>query len=529
MKTPSCLNITPEEIEALIERLETQTLQKEDYPLLIELIKSLVWMNFNLKEKKLSIERLRSLFGIKTETAKRLFELAKEENPLTEEEPPSKPQKKKTHGHRSAQNYLEAKTIEIFHKTLTKGSHCPDCKKGKLYNLTPGSFLHITGSPLLEIEIYQTERLRCALCGKIFQATLPPEIAKSRANKTAKTIVTLMKYRGGVPFYRQEKLQEMMGTPLSASELWGMTRDVANDLLPLYALLCTQAAQGKIIHNDDTKARILSHIKERKAKKGTAEEEKRTGTFTTGILSILKNPDTQIALFFTGKNHAGENLNTLLDEREETLPPPIQQCDAGHNIPPDHQTKVACCMAHARRKFYELANDYTPIVLKIIGWFTQIFINDRQSPQDEKERLKYHQEKSGPIMEQIKSYGNKLIETKEIEPNSSMGKAIGYFNNHFEKLTLFLREPGVPLTNNDDERLLKRSVLNRKNAYFYRNENGAKIGDILMSTIETCALNKVNPWNYLLAIQEYQKQVQSHPEKWLPWNYQEQIEAMHPP
>lgn len=523
---PKCLNFSAEEIEGLISRLEKQALEKEDYPLLVELIKGLVWLNFSIKEKSLSISRLRALFGVKTETAKRLLELVDKESEKKEEAAEKKP--KKGNGHQSANSYLEAKVIYVAHQVLSKGAICPECKKGKLFNLKPGSFIHIVGNPFLDVEIYQTEKLRCSLCGKIFSASLPKGMgATTREDKTARAIVSLMKYRGGVPFYRQAQIQKLMGRPISVSQLWNMTNELTNDLLPIYAILCIKAAQGEILQNDDTKARILSIMEERKAKKAAGEEEKRRGTFTTGILSTL--PQAQIALFFTGRKHAGENLNDLLMEREKGAPPPIQQCDGGNNVPKDHETKLACCLAHARRKFYELSADYTPIVLKVIGWFAQIFANDKQGPQHPEELLKYHQEKSKPIMESLKTYCNNLIEKKEIEPNSSMGKAIGYLNNQWEELTLFLREPGVPLTNNATERLIKRAVLNRKNAYFYRTENGARIGDTLMGTIETCVLNDINPWDYLIAIQEHQQKVRENPENWLPWNYKAQVESLHPP
>jgi transposase len=96
-------------------------------------------------------------------------------------------------------------------------------------------------------------------------------------------------------------------------------------------------------------------------------------------------------------------------------------------------------------------------------------------------------------------------------------------------LTLFLRVPGVPLTNNETERLLKRSVLNRKNAYFFRNETGAKIADILMSVMETCVLNKVNPHDFLIAAQEYQDDVYQNPGLWVPWNYEARLKELRPP
>lgn len=87
-------------------------------------------------------------------------------------------------------------------------------------------------------------------------------------------------------------------------------------------------------------------------------------------------------------------------------------------------------------------------------------------------------------------------------------------------------DPLNPLDNNAAERLIKRSVLNRKNAYFYCNETGAKIGDILMSVMETCVLNGVNPWDYLVAIHKHQKDVRKNPAGWVPWAYEKRLKEL---
>ncbi len=379
----------------------------------------------------------------------------------------------------------------------------------------------------MQVEIYRPERLRCPVCGTVFTADLPSDVAtESRAANSAKAIVSLLKYRGGVPFYRQGQIQEILGTPISPSEIWEMTEDVADAVQPVYAVMCEHASAAELVQNDDTKARVLSIIKDRKERKGTPDEDQRTGIFTTAILAVLQNIDVKIALFFTGEKHAGENLDDLLNKRPEGLSVPIQQCDGGHNIPKHHDTDLSNCNAHARRKFYELVTTWPKIVVKIIGWYSTVFANEKLAPSDPALRLKWHQEHSAPAMEQIKSYCDVLIKQKEVEPNSSMGKAINYFNNHWEELTLFLRMPGVPIDNNATERLIKQSVRNRKNAYFYRNETGAKIGDILMSVIETCVLNDANPWEYLVAIQEYQQDVRKNPALWVPWIYEKRLKKL---
>ena len=548
MKRPNRLDFTDEQVEALITRIENQQLEADDFPLLADVLRAMIWLESSLKEKSLSIARLRAIFGIKTESAKKLAKLLEQTEKKTDDEnsgpnmandkPLDDEQKnkndqdknkkesdnKKGHGHRSASDYEEARIINVAHATLKKGSICPDCNKGKLYNLAPGTVLRITGQPWLNVDIYKPERLRCPVCLKIFTAKLSEEIYKeSRVDITAKAIVSILKYRAGVPFYRQEQIQTMFGNPISDSEIWNMTSDVANHVEPVFTELCQLAANFECIHNDDTRAKILDLMKENEKL-----DLERTGIFTSAILA--KKEDKQIALFFTGRNHAGENLNNVLDLRDKGMPIPIQSCDAlSRNLPKDHRTAVGYCNAHARRKFYEIASFWPKECLKVVSGFDLVFLNDKiaknrnLTPQD---TLKWHQEKSASVMANIKKYCEELIATKQAEPNSSLGKAINYLENHWIGLTLFLRIPGVPISNNDDERLMKRAVLNRKNAYFFKNEAGAKIADILMSIIETCVLNQVNPYNYFLALQQYTLKVFENPKAWLPWNYEQ---ALKPP
>lgn len=526
MKRPKRLDFTPEQVEALMARIENKQLETDDFSLLADIVRAMLWMESSLKEKTLSIARLKAIFGVKTECAKKLAKLlkktSKNDSPElkdsqndSEEEPKGD---SSGHGHRPSDEYKEAQIINVAHEALKKGSICPECGKGKLFNLSPGSVLRITGQPWLNISIYKPERLRCPVCQKVFTAKLPGELyTESRVDSTAKAIVSILKYRGGVPFYRQEQIQTIFGNPISDTEIWTMTRDVANLAEPIFTELCQLGANAECIHNDDTKAKILDLMKDNEECK-----PKRTGIFTTALLA--KKDDKQIALFFTGRKHAGENLNDILDQREDGMPIPIQSCDAlSRNVPKDHPTSIAYCNAHSRRKFYEIATEWPKESLKVLSGFDLVFLNDKIAKEKKfspEERLKWHQEKSAPIMVQIRKYGQELISTKQIEPNSSFGQAINYLEKHWEGFTLFLRIPGVPISNNDDERLMKRAVLNRKNAYFFKTETGAKIADVLMSVIETCVLNRINPYKYLLALQQYKDKVFNNPSAWLPWNYE---------
>src|SRR5262245_21975399 len=125
MQTPERLDFTPDQIEALLDRIANKCLEADDYPLLADLIRAIVWMNLSLQEKELTIRRLRKIFGIKTETAKKLLNLAGGQSDQKPKDPKQKDNKKKEkkgkHGHKSASDYTEAKLIEIAHQTLRKG------------------------------------------------------------------------------------------------------------------------------------------------------------------------------------------------------------------------------------------------------------------------------------------------------------------------------------------------------------------------------------------------------------------------
>lgn len=134
-------------------------------------------------------------------------------------------------------------------------------------------------------------------------------------------------------------------------------------------------------------------------------------------------------------------------------------------------------------------------------------------------RLSFHQRKSGPLMKDLKAWLKKQFEEKKVEPNSGLGEAVTYMLKHWKPLTLFLRVPNAPLDNNLCERALKKAILHRKNALFYKTEHGAFIGDLFMSLIHTCNLAGINPFDYITALVKHSSVLVKHPEKWLPWSY----------
>jgi len=154
----------------------------------------------------------------------------------------------------------------------------------------------------------------------------------------------------------------------------------------------------------------------------------------------------------------------------------------------------------------------------------------REQAMSPEQRLRFHQEHSEPLMKGLHEWMEAQLAEHKTEPNSGLGKAISYLLNHWTKLTLFLRQAGAPIDNNIVERALKKAILNRKNALFYKTLNGAGVGDLFMSLIHTCELNGTNPFDYLTELLRHTAELKQRPSEWMPWNYRDTRRGSpHPP
>jgi len=521
-----------DELEAIIAR---SGLNEQDRQLLLSAAQTLRFLTSQLEKKSISIALLRKLlFGASTETSKNLGldtsdqDEADSQDDQNNDDQPSDPKQKRTgHGRNGADAYTGAKKVQVPHETLKPGDPCPDCLKGKVYETSkPGTIVCVTGRAPLDATVFELQKLRCHLCGKLFTAKAPEAAKQDRKyDAEAASMVALLKYGTGMPFNRLEGLQGSLGVPLPAGTQWGILEKAKPSCWPAYEWLIVMAAQGQVVHNDDTRMLVRQRDPSEQNEDADPTASERTGQFTTGIVSILG--DHKIALYFTGDKHAGENLGKVLQHRADELAKPIQMCDAlSRNVPKAFKTILANCLVHGRRKFTDILEHFPAECEYVIKQIAQVYKNEevtRKEQMSDLDRLRYHQQHSGPIMNTLKNWLKQQIDEKKVEPNSGLGTAIQYMLTHWEKLTLFLRQPGAPLDNNICERALKKAILHRKNAYFYKNANGAKMGDMFMSLIHTCELNKVNPFAYLTALQKHASALAVSPDDWLPWNYQEAL------
>jgi hypothetical protein len=194
-------------------------------------------------------------------------------------------------------------------------------------------------------------------------------------------MIALLKYGSGLPFNRLEGLQGNLGIPLPASTQWDIVQAVATNLAPAFEELIRQAAQGEVLHNDDTTVKILELMGRRRqeavagAQGEGSDADERSGLFTSGVVALRDG--RRVALFFSGRRHAGENLATVLKRRAAELPPPTQICEAlSRNLPGELHTIVANCLAHARRQIVDVYDRFPEQSRYLLEALAVVYRND---------------------------------------------------------------------------------------------------------------------------------------------------------
>jgi len=311
--------------EALLAIVDNPSPSDDDRQRLRDVIETLALLMHEIEAKSTTIARLRKmLFGASTEKTSSLFgegtdDGSGSEQPSArsgdEERRRDKP-KAKGHGRHHADAYRGAERRCVKHESLAPGECCPDCGKGKLYELRePTRLVRIRGQAPIAAIVAELQRLRCSLCGKVFPAQTPPDFAGPKYDETASAMICVHKYGNGFPFTRLERMQKGFRIPLPATTQWDLVKAHGCDAAPAYEELIWQGAQSDVVHNDDTPMTILAL----RSTKGFDEDEDvvdladgadRTATQTTAV--VCTSEGRHIALFFTGRRNAGENLTSVL-------------------------------------------------------------------------------------------------------------------------------------------------------------------------------------------------------------------------
>ena len=352
-------------------------------------------------------------------------------------------------------------------------------------------------------------------------------------------MIGLLKYGSGLPFNRLEGLQENLGIPLPASTQWDIVSAAYPQLQPGHEELIRQAAQGEVLYNDDTTVKILELMGERAkaaalAESGEPREDAkqsmpdRTGLFTSGVVATREG--RRIALFFSGRQHAGENLQDVLRRRAADLPPPIQMCDAlSRNRPAELQTIVANCLAHARRQFVDVIRAL-PQPSAATCWKTleAVYRNDQWPANSVYARgaaaLSSTAERAddGATADLAETADRREAGRAQLGPGSGdrlHAQALG----EADAVPARGRRPAgqQPLRAGLEE----GDLASQECLVLQDPERRGGVGDLYMSLIHTCELNRANPFDYLTELQRHADAVAAAPQHWLPWNYRDHLKC----
>mgnify|MGYP000372836142 CR=1 FL=1 len=294
MKEPEHLELDEAQLSALQERLASRRLEPQDYERLAVMLKTLRYLALLVQQKSTSIRRLLSLiFGARTEKTRAVFAASRCSAPDGQDSTsrPSGPKQphRPGHGRRPAAEYPGAESVHVSHPQLKPGDCCPGCHKGKLYDThRPSTLLRLRAQPPITATRFDLQALRCASCGQVFRPAPPAEAGLQKYDPNVAPMLAFLRYGCGLPMNRIEQMQRDYGIPLPAGTQWDLLSAYVAEIAPIWSEFIRQAADGEIVHNDDTVARILclEKIIRQEQSQPEPDPKARTGIFTTGILSI---------------------------------------------------------------------------------------------------------------------------------------------------------------------------------------------------------------------------------------------------
>ena len=346
-------------------------------------------------------------------------------------------------------------------------------------------------------------KYRCSGCqGALLTAPAIPRIKAGSSYSDEMTLdVALSKYCDLIPVERYVQMAARQGVKdLPANTLIQGTHNLADFLEVVYEKLKIEITAAKILHADETPHRMLEGDKKSNwylwgFSTDTAAYFKAMDTRSGSVASdILKESKCEylVSDVFSGYQRAVSDCNTYRVQKNLKL---IQ------NI---------YCNAHARRKFkeseksFEAESKFFLWCYKKIYHLEKLYKKNGLPDKIDFKSFRARQKLYYMVMERMA-----LRIKSSYSAQSSLVKAIGYFNKNFNELTYFLKHRNIPIDNNSQERLMRSPVIGRKTWYGTHSKRGAKTNSILFSLVESCKLNKINPREYfkeiVLAIHQNQK------------------------
>ncbi len=370
------------------------------------------------------------------------------------------------------------------------------------------------------------EKFTCRDCERISQPPAPfHPIPRGWAGPSLLAMIVFEKFGQHQPLNRQAERYAREGVELSLSTLVDQVGAVTELLKPLHALIEAHVLAAERVHGDDTTVPLLARGGTKTARLWTYVRDDRPFAGTTPPAVVFRFSRDR------GGEHPTEHLKGW---------PGILQADAyaGYNQLYDPKrlpgpVASALCWAHARRKFFELADvegnirkgkdakEISPIAFDAVRRIDALFEIERDlNGRTAADRLKARQRLAAPLVEELERWlrGERALLSK----HAKVSKAIDYLlaPNHWPGFTRFLEDGRICLSNNAAERALRGVALGRKSWLFAGSERGGERAAAMYTLIGTAKLNDIDPQAWLAdAIARISDMPVTHLPELLPWNW----------
>jgi transposase len=362
----------------------------------------------------------------------------------------------------------------------------------------------------------------CGSCQSMVQASAPSRpIDKGYAGPTLLAQVLMAKYADHLPLYRQEGIYARAGISLATSTLADWVGGCSALLAPLTQAIQDYVLQAKKLHTDDTPvpvlqpgkkttktARLWTYVRDDRAS-GSTEAPAVWYAYTADRKAI--HPADHLKHFSgTLQADAYAGYEAIYQTRNNTAKPIVE----------------AGCWAHARRKFYDIAQAIDSPVAKLalerIGQLYDIEARIKGQPPDERRR--HRQEKTTPKLEALKAWLE--AEHAKLSSKSELVIAIRYATTRWAAMTRFAQDGQLEIDNNIAERSIRPIALGKKNWLFAGSDNGGTRAAAIYSLIETAKHNGLNAQAYLAHVLNVIADTKiTQVSELLPWNLAPGIKA----
>jgi hypothetical protein len=560
------IDVTLEQLHHLQARVDRQTLAAQDWPVVAGLVSMLI-ARTEARQERLRAKAAQQAAQQQDKQTASGPSPAAADAAATEEsskpalddepapgagagsgEPPptdsTKPNPPKGHGRNGADAFVNATTHVHRLAAGIIGAICVLCGVGRVFAYRDKVIIRVVGQPLFRPERHIFKQGYCRLCGAIFTAAGSELVVRGGLGASyiiydwsACAMLIVMHYFAGAPFKRLEALHQGWGVPMPDANQWRIADECDDLLAPLYRALERHAIRNATsLRFDDTGSMIIElrrqiH-KEIQALESLGEPTRHVRTAINATCLYIETGQAKVVLFFTGRHHAGEIVDRVLEHRRASAGKLVAVSDAASkNFSLDHADELeqAVCNAHCYLKFRAIKDKF-PAEHTVAGEvYAAVFDNDDKAKAlglDPHARMLYHREHSKPHMLRLFQMCKDKTDGSCVEPNSPLWEPVAFVINQWPRLTKFYEVPGVPLDTNAVEQALIIPVRYLAGSFAYKTQNGADVGDHHMSFIATANANGVEPVAYLTECLRNHEDLAKRPEYYLPWVYRDRLEQL---